>query len=98
MSDTYDAVYAAVRSKLGNLDLSSIFANALDLSSQKQQLSEAIAVVGWAMTRPSAVYRPTLDRPTYTRWRARYGEVEGTGASPEEAMLEFDAAWSKRIA
>ena len=45
--------------------------------------------------RPSVLYRPTLTRGK-TEWFARYGGAKGcsaTGATPAEAMENFDLAW-----
>ena len=60
------------------------------------------AEVAQELTRPSVLYRPALfkrvwpdDRGTY--WLAKYGDVEVGGATPKDAMTEFDLAW-RRIA
>lgn len=53
-----------------------------------------------AQTMPSVLYRPTLrkwvwpdERGTY--WTATYGDLEGRGARPKDAMTEFDLAWQR---
>lgn len=50
---------------------------------------------------PDAVFRPRLSLDG-NRWCALYGDnlqdgVAGFGASPEEAMLDFNANWSKQL-
>lgn len=50
---------------------------------------------------PSAIYRPTLTLDG-SQWRALYGDniqegVAGFGASPREAMHDFNANWDKRL-
>lgn len=59
-----------------------------------------MAEVAQAMTRPSVLYRPALriwvwpdERGVY--WTAIYGDVEGKGDSPEDAMTKFDLAWKR---
>jgi len=52
-------------------------------------------------SRPSSVYRPKIFKDGKC-WRALYGEtlqdgVVGYGASPREAMFNFDLEWSKKI-
>jgi hypothetical protein len=50
------------------------------------------------LTRPSVLYRPSLTLDCH-QWRALYGPnlrdgIAGFGSTPEEAMREFDQAWS----
>lgn len=51
--------------------------------------------------RPSVLYRPALSLDG-DQWCALYGAdlmngVAGFGASPAEAMADFDAAWTKKL-
>lgn len=62
------------------------------------QMAEAAA---YEHMRPSAVWRPNLSIDG-NQWCALYGTdlqsgVAGFGASPEAAMLDFDAAWSRAL-
>jgi hypothetical protein len=58
------------------------------------------AEVTKAYTRPSVLYRPALRRWEWPDergiyWTATYGDVEGKGARPKDAMTEFDLAWQR---
>lgn len=53
------------------------------------------------MGRPSAIYHPSLVRDG-NKWSALYGPdiqqgVCGFGDSPNEAMMDFDREWHKKI-
>jgi hypothetical protein len=53
-----------------------------------------------ARMRPSVLYRPALMRDG-NAWCALYGEniqigCCGYGASPEDAMVDFDAKWNEK--
>ncbi len=59
-----------------------------------------MAEVAQAYMLPSVLYRPALrkwvwpdERGTY--WTATYGDVQGKGARPKDAMTEFDLAWER---
>jgi hypothetical protein len=103
MGDTYQPVYDAVRSRIGHVDSSmvlQVIREAFDLSYQKQQLQQEISVISYQLTRPSAVFKPDLYKDG-DMWCALLGGdiaegVTGFGASPEEAMAEFDKAWYKK--
>jgi len=101
MTDTYQAVYDAVRSKIGSCDISEVVRSAIreafDISFSieyvKSDLYQAIA----EYKRPSAVYRPSLSMDG-NQWCVLYGEnlqegVAGFGDTPEKAMQSFDLAW-----
>ena len=67
-----------------------------------QEISNAAHDISRALTRPSAVYRPSMRHWSWPDargeyWTASYGGVEARGASPEEAMAYFDSLWSKRL-
>ena len=102
MSDNYQAVYDAVRSKISRIDsdvVERVAREAFDISWQKQHLQQEIYVVSEAMTRPSVLYRPTLAADG-TAWCALLGEdlqsgVAGFGDTPAEAMAAFDQAFLK---
>lgn len=52
------------------------------------------------LTRPSVIFRPRLAK-IFGHWEATYGEgpdaFYAQGASPDEAMRNFDLAWTKRL-
>jgi hypothetical protein len=59
------------------------------------------AEVAQELTRPSVIYRPTLrkwvwpdERGTY--WTAQFGDLQVKGATPKDAMAEFDLAWRRQ--
>ena len=102
--DSYQAVYDAVRSKIGRVDGNEVIDRAIreafDISHAKAMLQEQISSVGFEMVRPSAVYRPSIGLDG-TKWCALYGEnlmdgVAGFGDTPEEAMRDFDQNWFKQ--
>lgn len=106
MSDSYQAIYDAVRSRIqgGNISeaaesaLRDAFGNADHvIRCSMRDVSDAFA----EHSRPSAVYRPTLGIDG-NKWCALYGPnlmegVCGFGDSPADAMADFDANWTKRI-
>ncbi len=103
MTDTYDAVYSAVRSRIsgGNIGevIERVARKAFDMGNARMLLQEQIAVVGYEMARPSAIYRPSISVDG-TKWRALYGDdlmngVAGFGDTPAEAMAAFDKAWTQ---
>lgn len=107
MSDTYQAVYDAVRSRFGGCDVSEAIRSAthLDASWQieyvKQEACAAIMDVREQMTRPAVVYKPRIGIDG-NQWIAVYGDniqegVAGCGDSPELAMADFDKAWKEKL-
>lgn len=106
MSDSYQAIYDAVRSRISNGDIGSVIERvareALDASHVRALAQEAIGILTNAYDRPSAVYRPTLsvDGNMYC---ALYGlnlheGCAGFGETPEAAMLDFDKNWRSQKA
>jgi hypothetical protein len=107
VSDTYQAIYDAVRSRIHGGDIGNVAESAL-----REAFGNADHIIRCAMqdvavsfaehARPSAVYRPSIGRDG-NKWCALYGPnlmegVCGFGDSPEEAMADFDANWAKKIA
>jgi len=95
--DNYQAVYDAVRSRIGNCDLVEAAKQAFDISHVMPMAQEAITNAGYELTRPSVLYRPRLAKDG-NAWIACYGDnlhegCVGTGDTPEEAMINFDLAW-----
>lgn len=103
MSDSYQAIYDAVRSRIHGGDIGAVVEQVarqmFDISHQTVCIAQEFSIAAYEMARPSVLYRPsvTLDG---NQWCALYGDnlqdgVAGFGNSPAEAMLDFDTAWSR---
>lgn len=101
MSDSYQAIYDATRSKIDYCDAGQAIRYAiesqLDLSVAQSRILEAIGMVTNELQRPSVVYRPRVYADG-DMWCALYGDnmqsgVCGFGKTPSEACDEFDKAW-----
>lgn len=110
MSDSYQAIYDAVRSRISGGDIGAAVADvarsSFDISHAVscvvQDIAFAAAAVRDEASRPSAIYRPAISVDG-NQWCALYGEnlqegVAGFGDSPAEAMVSFDAAWRATLA
>lgn len=106
MSDSCQAIYDAVRSRISNGDIGSAVADAcrsaFDTGNLMPRAHELIGLLENAYTRPSAIYRPSLSIDG-NKWCAMYGDnladgVCGFGDSPDAAMWDFDRAWNEKIA
>jgi hypothetical protein len=103
MSDSYQAMYDAVRSRISGGDISGtverVLTECFDISWQKQHLQQEIYAVAAEMVRPSVLYRPELLQDG-NAWLAMYGDLPtgcvGTGDTPAAAMADFDAAWHRK--
>lgn len=106
MSDSYQAIYDAVRSRISNGDVGAVIEriarDAFDMGNMRQHAQEAIYMIADAMQRPSVLYRPTisLDGDCYC---ALYGEdlmsgCAGFGKTMAEAMTDFDKNWTQQKA
>lgn len=102
MSDSYQAIYEAVRSRIsgGNISdaVSEAARNAFDVGNLWQHAQQEIYCVSHAMQRPSVLYRPELSADG-SKWCALYGPdlqvgVAGFGDTPAAAMEAFDHAWT----
>lgn len=67
-----------------------------------EMAKEAIRYAAAEYERPSAVFRPRLSIDG-NQWCALYGEnlqdgVAGFGASPADALWDFDRNWSRKLA
>jgi len=105
MSDSYQPIYDAVRSRISGGDISGtverVLRESCDLSWEKSRLNDAIAGVQYDLQRPSVLFRPSLTLDG-NKWCAMYGPnlMEGVAAfgdSPDEAMHAFDKAWNSKI-
>ena len=96
MSDSYQAIYDAVRSRIGGGNIGQEVADAarraFDIGYILQHAQQEIYTVSDRMTRPSVLFRPELSRAG-DRWKVWYGEVSGVGDTPREAMSDFDNNW-----
>lgn len=103
--DTYQPVYDAVRSRLSNCDvghaIESVARDAFDISHMKAILQQDFGSAAMEMQRPSVLFKPTISADG-DMWCALLGEdlqigVSGFGATPAEAMADFDLAfWNGR--
>jgi hypothetical protein len=106
VSDTYQAVYDAVRSRISGGDLGEAVRDAIN--QQASGLSFAIEGIKYEMQlaaamaqRPSVQYRPAISIDG-NQWCALYGDnlqdgVAGFGDSPAEAMQAFDTEWVTKL-
>lgn len=103
MSDSYQAIYDAVRSRISNGDVGAAVSDAafrqFDISWLTGQAQGVLSNIEIAYTRPHAVMRPNLFMDG-NQWCAMYGQniqdgVAGFGDSPVAAMQDFDANWIK---
>ena len=102
MSDNYQAVYDAVRSRIGNVDIASTVEQALREAFGNADhiircAAQEFGVAGSEMQRPAVVFRPALSVDG-DQWCALYGDdlqngVAGFGDTPAAAMYAFDRAW-----
>lgn len=105
MSDTYQAVYDAARSRMSNGDIGEAVASAVRdanlghyVERAMSGICEAACSVADEQTRASVLFRPTLSQDG-NQWCARYGSdmqsgVVGFGDTPSLAMRDFDRAWA----
>lgn len=105
MSDTYQAVYDAVCSKIGRANshdaISEAARQAFDISFAVAQVKEELIAAAHDHCRPCVLFRPAI-MIDGNKWVALYGAniqdgVAGSGDSPDEAMRDFDAHWLARL-
>lgn len=103
MGDSYQAIYDAVRSRIGSVNTCEVIERAIrdafDISHTRAILQEQFVSAAFEMVRPSVLWRPAISQDG-NKWCALYGEdlvngVAGFGDTAEEAMREFDQAWFK---
>ena len=98
MSENYQAVYDAVRSRIGNIgDAIREACRGLDASNDIYIIREQFCATANEMARPCVLFRPSIGMDG-NMWCALYGSnlmegVAGFGRSPEEAMADFDKNW-----
>lgn len=105
MSDSYQAIYDAVRSRISNGDIGQAVHDVawrmFDISHTIAIIQQEFCIAASEMARPSAVFKPILTKDGDS-WCALYGTnlaegVSGFGNSPYEAMAAFDKAWSEKV-
>jgi hypothetical protein len=103
VSDSYQAIYDAVRSRISGGDIGSavrdIAFQQFDISHMKATLQQDFSIAAQEMARPSVLWRPSICQDG-TKWHALYGPnqmegVSGFGDTPAEAMADFDNNWWK---
>ena len=101
MSDSYQAIYDAVRSRISGGNIGDVVREAarqaFDISHSQAMVRDQFMAVTWEMQRPAVLFRPTVS-PDGTQWCALYGAnlmegVCGFGDTPEAAMADFDRNW-----
>lgn len=104
MSDNYQAVFDAVRSRFScfnGSELIDAISNKFECSMAIEQVKNDFLNVAYEQQRPSVLFKPKIyiDGNVYY---ALYGEnlqdgVAGFGESPAKAMLDFDKNWNKNL-
>jgi hypothetical protein len=103
MSDSYQAIFDAVRSRIsgGNMAdaVERVAREAFDLGMLRLCIQQDFSCAAAEMQRPSVLYRPTLSADG-TSWHALYGAniqegVSGFGDTAAAAMDDFDRQWRK---
>jgi hypothetical protein len=101
MSDSYQAVYDAVRSRISPCDVGSMVSDAafraFDISFAREIVQQEICYAASQAARPSVLYSPTLSADG-SMWCALLGDdlqigIAGFGETPAEAMAAFDKAF-----
>jgi len=105
MSDNYQAVYDAVRSKISGGDIGSAVRDVIfqqfDISHSQAMVRDAFMCAAYDMSVPSVLYKPALSIDG-NKWCALYGDnlqdgVAGFGDSPALAMADFDKNWKTNL-
>lgn len=101
MSDSYQAIYDAVRSKIsgGNIAdaVADVARSAFDISFLLPHAQQEIYAVSHEMQRPSVLFRPRIF-PDGNEWCCLLGDnlaegVSGFGETPDAAAKAFDQAF-----
>jgi hypothetical protein len=105
MSDSYQAIYDAVRSRIsgGNIAdaVTEVARSAFDISHMTFQIKGDIDGLLYDLSQPFTRLRPKMYLDG-NMWCALYGEniqegVCGFGGSPQKASEAFNAAWFKEV-
>lgn len=97
MSDSYQATYDAIRSKISGGNIGEVVAQVVreifDISWNITRIEHEFIAAAHELQRPSVLFKPELLNAGHEWWQARYGSVKVFGTSPDEAMRNFDIAW-----
>lgn len=105
MSDNYQAVYDAIRSRFHGCDVGDIVqraaCQAFDISMYSERVAQDFSITAYEMHRPSVLFKPKVFMDG-DYWCALYGEniqegVAGFGKSPSEATEAFDKLWVEKL-
>lgn len=105
MSDNYQAVYDAVRSRIGGVDIGGaverVLRECFDVHTQVVYIAQEFSTAALEQQRPSVLFKPSIGKDG-NLWSALYGSnlaegVSGFGDSPEMAMRDFDVQWHKKL-
>jgi hypothetical protein len=98
MSDSYQAIYDAVRSRISGGNIGEVIAdvcrNAFDISHMKARLQQDFSIAAQEMARPCVLFKPEIKNDHGT-WEAILGDIWASGATPAEAMANFDQVFWK---
>lgn len=98
MADSYQAIFDATRSRIGDVDsyraIRDAIAERFDASYAIAILQEQIVIVSHEQQRPSVLFRPKLSRDG-SQWCALYGDnlqdgVAGFGDSPYSGTIDVN--------
>lgn len=104
MEDSYQPIYQAVRSRIGNFngqDLIDAISRNFDFSHLAQVVANEWGTAALEQQRPSILLKPAISIDG-NQWCALYGDnlqdgVAGFGDSPAKAMVDFDKNWEKDL-
>ena len=104
MSESYQAIYDAIRSRLSGCDVGGAIESAIrdaNISHYAEMAAETIRYTAASFDRPAIQFRPRIYIDG-NQWCALYGDnlqdgVAGFGDSPAHAMADFDKNWSKKL-
>ncbi len=104
MSDNYQAVYDAVRSRISGVDIGSAIESAMrneNIGHHAAMAASSIQEAASCYNEPSAIYRPKISIDG-NQWCALYGDnlqdgVAGFGDSVALAMVDFNRNWYKKL-
>ena len=107
MSDSYQAIFDAVRSRINGVGVGQVMDSVLRESfSMADHMIRCVAqdwsAAAFEQQRPSVLFKPSI-KVDGSQWCALYGDnliegVAGFGDSPADAMRDFDANWTAKIA
>ena len=106
MSDNYQAVYDAIRSRFYGCDAGQAVESAVrdafsGVHHQVACAAQEFQNAGYEQQRPCVLFRPKVSIDG-NQWCALYGDnlqdgVAGFGDSPSEAMTDFDKNWHAKL-